>query len=548
MMVKQKRSIATPNNAMGILQDLSPVPFGRFSIEHYLGWTYSSIRMPNGKPRPDFVGDVDKKLIRSFTELICKTYMMAEMPTYHTDTRKVIDDHVLLCPPDDYRKRIPRKLKRLMRDLHKSDISCRLVGEQESFVMVAYLENNKLIILSAKFDNINTTCKCCHDADNDVSGEMILKRAYNSPFFLSKKARTVEALLNGNSDIHTTDLETLRLIGECIRCIKEETSEPTVSHTNCEMYFIRKVLKSMSLPVWPMDIKNWVSPETVLHDNDYIIYTTLDVVNIVTNYKPEQYPLIDVGDKELKFIMKYAINNGILGGIDDGNIDLLPYISNMPYGDTFRLPVKSDGCSGEVIGTFILDDKTSDFRMILIYDIPEEDMTLFSFIDYDNVKEFNHIRSCKGCNTTLLCRQVDKVPSNLDILNTGIPKIFLDNETINRIISSFIALYVILHDRPSRNRMVTCTQRIPKPHQGRKKSKKEEYDYVITRILKTAQAAKKYVADMTASGQVDREYTLESWQRKGYYRRTRGGDSVWIPPTICHRHLALSEKEIHIKL
>lgn len=545
-MAKQKRAKATPNNVMNIPRDLSATSFGRFSIEHYLDWTYSSIRMFNGKLHPDFVGDTDKKLVCTFTEFICKTYMMTDMPTYHTDIKDAVNASRLLCSTDDYRKQVARRLKRLMKDLHRSNISCRLVGEQSSFVMIAYLENNTLTVVSATFDNIYTMCKCCYDAESDISGELMLERVYNSPFFLSKKTRVAEVLLNRNDDIHTTDLETLRLIGECVRCIKEETSESTSSQSNCEMYFIRKTLKSMSLPYWPMDIKNWISSGSDEYCNDNFSKTTLDVVNIVTNHDFEQYPLIDLGDKELKFIMKYAITNGILGG-DDGGINLCSYISHVPYGDTFRLPVESDGCSGEVIGTFILDDETSDLRMILIYNIPEEDIVVFSTIDYENVQEFNHVRSCRGCNTTLLCKQMDRLPSNLDVLIHGIPKIFLDSESIDKIISSFIALYVILHDRPSRNRMVSCSRRIPKPQQSKKSNKKEECEYVVTRILKTAQAAKKYVADMTASGQVDREYTLESWPRKGYYRRVRGG-AVWIPPTTCHRHLELSEKEIHIKL
>lgn len=548
-MAKQKKAKATPDNVMNIPRGLTPTTFGRFSIEHYLDWTYSSIRMFNGQLHPDFIGDTDKRLIRTFTEFICKTYMMTDMPTYHTDIKEVIGDTRLLCSADDYRKQIARRLKRLMKDLHRSNISCRLVGEQTSFVMIAYLENNVLTIVSSTFDNIYTMCKCCYDTETDASGELMLERAYNSPFFLSKKARVAEVLLNRNDDIHTTDLETLRLIGECVRCVKEETSELTLSQSNCEMYFIRKMLKSMSLPYWPMDIKNWISPGSDDYHNDNFAKTTLDVVNIVTNCNFEQYPLIDVGEKELKFIMKYAITNRILGGADDEDVDLLSYISHVPYGDTFRLPVESDGCSGEVIGTFILDEETSDLRMILIHNIPEEDIVVFSTIDYENVKEFNHVRCCRDCNTTLLCKQVDRLPSNLDVLNNGIPKIFLDSESIDKIISSFIALYVILHDRPSRNRMVSCSRRISKQEKQskRKSNKKEECEYVVTRILKTAQAAKKYVADMTASGQVDREYTLESWPRKGYYRRVRGG-VIWIPPTTCHRHLELSEKEIHIKL
>lgn len=548
-MAKQKKVSMVPNNVLNMIGNQNILPVGKFSVEHYLDWTYSSLRTVNGNLHQNFRGDSDKKLIRTFTEFICKTYMMTDMPTYQIDTKKVI--HLQPRPTliEEYRIQVARRLKRLMRNSERTNISFRLVGEHESFVMIAYLEDNFITVVSATFDGLLNVCKCSYDTETDFSGLAMLERIHSSPFYLSRKTRVAETLVM-ESEVHSTDLTTLRYIDECVRCYKEESPESSISQTPYEMYFIKKTLKSMSLPYWPMDIRNWISPGSESYDNKNFSTTTLGVVDIVTNRQRDQYPLIDIGHKELDFIMKYSITNGILGGDDDKAVDLCRYISNMPYGDIFRFPVESNEYTGEIIGTFILDEETYDLRMILIYDIPGEDMVIFSTIDYENIKEFNHIRSCRGCNTTLLVKRVDKIPSNLDILDIGIQKIFLDSGSIDRIVSSFIALYVILHDRPSRNRMVNCTQKIlrtPKPQQ-RKKSKKEEYDYVVTRILKTTQGAKKYVAEMNASGQIDREYTLESWPRKGYYRRTRGGGSVWIPPTTCHRHLALSEKEIHIKL
>lgn len=545
-MAKQKKAVQVRNTTSDTHGTVGTPPFCRFAIEHYGDWTYSTLRMMNGKIHPDYSDDTDKKLIRTFTEFLGNTYMMNEMPTYQVSDENFQDVTGSPISIESYRVSVAMKLKRWMKKNGKTNFSCHIVGSRDSFIMIAYLEHNVITVVSAMFDSVYMICKCCYDAESDVSGRMQFERVYNSPFYISRKTRVADVLLQKHTEIHNTDISTLRLIEECVRCASNETPEELLNHTPCEMYSMRKVIKSLSLPYWPIDIKNWITAEEGFYENKNFSKATLDVVNIISNQRSDQHPLIDLGEKEFKFIMKYAADNGFLGR---ETVDLYPYVSNISYGDTYRYNIEHNGSTGEIISTFILDEDTSDFRMILMYNIPDNDLTIFSTIDYVNIRKFNHITSCHGYNTSLLCRNAEKLPSSMEAIDDGISKIFLDANLISSIVSSFISLYVVLHDRPSRSRMVNCTHRIPKEHKGKKKSKpKEEYDFVVTRILKTTQAAKKYVSEMNSSGQIDREYTLESWPRRGYYRKVRGGGAVWISPTVCHRRLALSEKELHIKL
>ena len=47
-----------------------------------------------------------------------------------------------------------------------------------------------------------------------------------------------------------------------------------------------------------------------------------------------------------------------------------------------------------------------------------------------------------------------------------------------------------------------------------------------------------------------KNYVLESWERRGHYRRIHGTDrNIWIEATTCNRHKELNkDKEIRIKL
>jgi hypothetical protein len=107
--------------------------------------------------------------------------------------------------------------------------------------------------------------------------------------------------------------------------------------------------------------------------------------------------------------------------------------------------------------------------------------------------------------------------------------------------------------RPDRNRVIRETTRVESTHKnsGKKnKHQKKESNVIIRRILKDTKSAKAYIAERISEGSPNREYTIESWDRVGHWRRKpHSEEKIWIEPTECHRHKELTtDKEIHIKL
>lgn len=554
MMVKQKitSSISSigKNNMYSGADIHSPK---RISIRKYNGWIFSVPMMPNGRVLETWKNDY-KRMVSTFTEIIANMYMLNYKPTFGTSDTKFSMSDICFKSIDYYRSMVIDNARKVMRKSGKDILTCRLVGNHYSFILIINansvdLDNTDLMFTTLLFNDYDLTCKCCVDVERRIADNRTLARMYNSPFYLARKDLPIENTLRDNMDIHTTDFTTVNLIHECLRCMMEESIIENDVYKASEMYFVQRIIRSLKREFWPIDIRNWICNDRIPYTNDDLSRETLNTVNMLTNQNYNKFPLIDLNSREMKFIMEYLTTQEYVSS--DGNkvINLLPYLTNIPYSNTFRYPITcEDGTIVEIIGAFILDDVTNSLRMIIMQDIKMKDMIVFSTMDYKNIEEFNHTTSCVAANTTVLLKNFNIMPSSLSELENIIPKLFIDVGAIDKIIYNLIATYVVLHDRPDRTRMISCTTHTAKGVSKGKKEYKHQSDIVIARILKSTRDAKKYVARMNAEGNGIREYTLESWNRKGYYRRSRDGNSIWVPPTTCHRHLPLTEKEIHIKL
>ena len=100
-------------------------------------------------------------------------------------------------------------------------------------------------------------------------------------------------------------------------------------------------------------------------------------------------------------------------------------------------------------------------------------------------------------------------------------------------------------------KIVKETERIHSYNTSNEKSDKKD-DFVIRRILKTSEGAKKYIKEKLDDVSISRDivYTLETWTRRGHWRRLpNSNEKIFIEETTCSRRLEIAkEKEIHLKL
>ena len=115
-----------------------------------------------------------------------------------------------------------------------------------------------------------------------------------------------------------------------------------------------------------------------------------------------------------------------------------------------------------------------------------------------------------------------------------------------------IMLLIVTYFRPERTRMVRVTEKPEKSDETEsvihtESTSHDDSDVIVSRILKTTRDAKEYINKHSHTG-CHREYVMEKWLRVGHYRTYADGHTVWIGPTVCHRQLDLTDKEICIKL
>lgn len=543
-----------------ITDNIMQIPIPRhqsenISIRRYQDWTYASTTShDSGNSMTPSNGAF--KFLPMFVTNICQLHLSTVTTTFLSEVNEY------LTPPLSHDIRINmtmdifRMLKRLLRNTNGNNIHCRIISDYYSFLMDAtiYTDNNIMTFTTSLFDGNKILCKCCMDTI-PMENNAYITRLGGTPFYLSKKNKDAEAAIRNESDIKITDDITIKLIHQALQFMIDHKNKPFeqvgIFHTTSEMYFIKKMIKLVSekQKIWPTDLINLGNSKKDKDQFNSFNHIALDFVNSVVN-DAKKYPLIDLNDKETNFIIKYVETKGYFCGKESKTFNLLPYLINTPYGDSFQYPIEyDDGTKNTITTSYILEDETASLRIFIIQEFIQEEFIIFSYIDFEDITNFHIIDSIVHVNTSIMFKNIDKLPSSMGDLEEIVPYEFLDSNDIIDTIEDILSLHIVIGDRPMRTKMIKCTKRIPRTNSVKEgKNIEEEHDFVITRILKTTSDAKEYVARMTSNGYIDREYSIESWQRKGFYRRTRGGGSVWVEPTTCHRHLPLTEKELHIKL
>lgn len=263
-------------------------------------------------------------------------------------------------------------------------------------------------------------------------------------------------------------------------------------------------------------------------------------------------PLIDLTEKEWKFIDKYIKNN-----FSGKEFDLVPYFNNHIGKDmkfiVSYLDAPINVYEGErPIYVNIDIDAEADVMRILLIDPMSKKSTFVISVDFIDISKFKFDNIVSIVKYTYYLNLND-MHNSLDQLAQRTPAVLMMQDYIVEMVRRIIALSIVAHDRPKRSRIVQKKELSDKAksHKSNPNKSYKERDFVIRRILKTYDDAKTLIKEsQEKSGSAHRyaEYTMEEWERREHTRMMKSGKIVTVSATHCKRHLPLSEKEIHIKL
>lgn len=432
----------------------------------------------------------------------------------------------------------------------KDNIRFKLVSVKYTYIISIMIENGMTVINTFKYDNELMLLTVCFDRIGCSYNIKEMYRYESTPFYLSRKERDVSKLISKYDNGKFTDNNTLKIIYNSLKMIfnKCEIETSMNRYTRCsktEMYFINKIFeKRYKNNIIPVDIRNWIK-----EDIDYNDFKFMEKSNMLKKLKEtvlpnnNSYPIIDLSLKDIDYINKYLLSLNLF----DKCIDLNKHIS-FPYGNMFRYIIDADGESYTINIVITKDDENDYMRITISYDV-NDSIRIFSYVEYIDIRNFNS--EFVKANTSMLILNNKHLYTCISDVENDIPCIFLEPYMISNISLTIIGLCIILNDQPSKMRMIKCTKHDTNNSIKKNNGKKNNEEFIVTRILTTSKGVNRCIQKMKSTyGDVDKgyEYVLESWARKGYYRTDSNGKEVWIPPTICHRHLPLTEKEIHIKL
>lgn len=296
------------------------------------------------------------------------------------------------------------------------------------------------------------------------------------------------------------------------------------------------------------NVTSWMNPE---RNNSVCEETSDEIPALILNPLDESIPLLDLTDYEMRYITQYGDKLRVDPNDQDHyrTINLLDYLYQPRYGATLRweLPDAAGNRLYMCTTSYHIFPAKDYIRFYIVYHHSAEVVTYLQ-IDFDNIKHFDPVDSLVNVGCDILQRDSTKLIETWDKLKECIPDFMQNFNLIIAIIMDLIYTHIVIHDRPQRTRMVRYT---PRERSEGVKHYREDPPFIVRRILKPIKEVKRLIQQSQQDNPELRnvEYTLEEWPRIGHWRRLPNSEEqIWIEPTICHRHLPLSDKEIHLKL
>jgi hypothetical protein len=399
-----------------------------------------------------------------------------------------------------------------------------------------------MVVWFISTEQVVVTSSLVIDKGGDITPFGIFEFVVGSVKSKYAKAKTYSI----RNDICKSVIIKLNLVWNCINQITSASSDVWVEdspHQWFELSYMSKLCNSFNkdelIVITDLLILSRSSSGEFQQLNRNSHGFPLDIIKEIKDVVNEEIPIVDLYTKEWEVIEKYG--NKILR---NNTIDLNEIIENQRYGNILKFPYQS--INGVIDYLIVKPFMMENNRIIIMmkYDIDENHQ---GFISYDLLSTNSfRLDDIKIIRNDVQQTNYNKLSKSVQDIKDSIPSNFLDEETLIELIKKLLYLYIIIHDRPERMRIVreTITRNNKNSHTS------HHSDIIIKRILKTAAGAKQHVQERSGSEIFkDYQYTIESWGRVGHYR-SRNGKSFWVRETICKRHKEIKSNNnpIHIKL
>jgi hypothetical protein len=519
---------------------------------------------PNVKKfRKDMMDD-----ITTYTKSCLHDLYFRKLPQITVNTELTSGDTTGISYIDNIDK-INDNIHRLYKKYPNENVICKVRFNNSKpctiyFHMISGIDDSsaRATILFYIFNDNDNVCEIyhallrkdnCFQMHSDVQPLMVSKKDYDIDNFIRK--HNLKTSRSRFFDVIDNIQTTLDII---ISSIGDELMNNDLAqfqyHTKLEKSVLKMVFTSSNLN----DIKHLVGLNNWHHHTEAVmepkfkseVEGTFPKVIMGNEKDGNIIPIVDLSKREWKFINEYLEDKYE----KDEAVDLGNALIEKRFGIDKTLKVNVfKGTEEPSIFHFEYDQDSDCCEFYIKHDV-NHDMSIIALLRFVNLHDF------KVANISLIDTYIhlknprDNFPAGICEVMDFIPKGIFDLPGIIETIMSLCAMLLVLHDRPERSKMIKETK-LKQPtntHATSSKSRVQNNkpEYAIRHILMTSNEAKSYIREATKKGGIiKREYYVDSWERRGFWRKNRNGTMVYIGPTICNRHLELSKnKEVHIKL
>ena len=437
---------------------------------------------------------------------------------------------------------------RIFNELERFKISFRLESENYSMTISISMDPEKssiINIMSYRYSTNNMMMTNCFDSLEKHNNDFEIFRNLSTPFFIAKKYRDIVDVINSEYTGIYADDKLICILYNILKMIIKHglPDKEYCTYNKAEIYVLKKIIKhKCDENNYPVILLN----KYITSDPDEFPYIDSKVnskalMDFILNENYDN-PLIDLSDKDMKYIRKYMSDKLK----NNEYIDLKKYLY-FPYGEYFRLNIDDFNIHLEVDTSYVDNDDT--ILINISYEL-NDNLCIFSNVTICDISKFN--MSKIGIETFIIFKNDNIIYENINNINSIIPESISTYKFLICTAIDIITIHMILYDKPSKYRVIRSSERKEVNHSSTfnstsKSNNNSDNDIIIKRILKSKYEVNSYIKSLQVEHR-EVEYTIESWPRKGFYRSDGKGGKIWIEPTMCHRHLPLSDKEIHIKL
>lgn len=438
--------------------------------------------------------------------------------------------------------------------------SFRIVSPEHTVVVLMFgNDNNDIDILTCEYiDNVALSRRINLLRQNEttlIGPVVIAKKHFRSEQFIkTHKLTSVERMLPS----YIAYINYLML--QFLNC---DDIHRRIEYNKTELDVYRIIANLTNIQQFQCTISVHITPygKSIGDDKfDMIHNLEMNLSNSVDDY---QIPKVAFSKKEWKFVFNYAEKVGLLDDKNGTRVDMRPILTDPKYGRVIEFDYHSseDADPTRLMAMYQYYPDEDILKIAIVYD-PDYEYSGSNFfairsVIFTNVGNFN-IKECM-VDTDLKVN----LPVNLDLpkseedLLKSIPTSMSDKYLIGDICVHVLSIYLIIHDRPKRHRIIreektsNHSQSQGNRNAKHKSSNTRSDNVVISRVLIPFKDIDEYIEKRKGRGgdYGERNYVVESWNRSGHWREYKSGKKVYINETTCTRRKELNKTaEVVIRL